>query len=82
MILASSSPHLTDTYFLVFAAVLFTIGALKKASMFSPGTVQITGGVRSKADWFGGNATLNFWRAAENRYGRRDSAASAARSAR
>jgi hypothetical protein len=32
----------------------------------SPDDVQITGGVRSKADWFGGNATLNFWRAAEN----------------
>jgi hypothetical protein len=32
----------------------------------SPNDVQITGGVRSKADWFGGNATLNFWRAAEN----------------
>jgi hypothetical protein len=32
----------------------------------SPDDVQITGGMRSKADWFGGNATLNFWRAAEN----------------
>ncbi len=32
----------------------------------SPDDVQITGGLRSKADWFGGNATLNFWRAAEN----------------
>jgi hypothetical protein len=32
----------------------------------SPDEVVITGAVRSKADWFGGNATLNFWRAAEN----------------
>jgi hypothetical protein len=32
----------------------------------TPDDVQITGSVRSKADWFGGNATLNFWRAAEN----------------
>jgi hypothetical protein len=32
----------------------------------SPDDVVITGAVRSKADWFGGNATLNFWRAAEN----------------
>lgn len=33
----------------------------------SPEDVQITGGVRSKADWLGGgNATLNFWRAIEN----------------
>jgi len=32
-----------------------------------PDDVQITGAVRSKADWLGGgNATLNFWRAAEN----------------
>jgi hypothetical protein len=32
----------------------------------SPDEVVITGAVRSKADWFGGNATLNFWRAVEN----------------
>src|SRR5262249_51108830 len=32
----------------------------------SPDDVVIMGAVRSKADWFGGNATLNFWRAAEN----------------
>jgi hypothetical protein len=33
----------------------------------SPDDVVITGAVRSKADWFGtGNATLNFWRGAEN----------------
>ena len=32
----------------------------------SPDDVVITGAVRSKADWFGGNATLNFWRATEN----------------
>jgi hypothetical protein len=32
----------------------------------SPDDVVITGAVRSKADWFGGNATLNFWRAVEN----------------
>jgi hypothetical protein len=32
----------------------------------SPDDVVVTGAVRSKADWFGGNATLNFWRAAEN----------------
>jgi hypothetical protein len=32
----------------------------------TPDDVQITGGMRSKADWLGGNATLNFWRAAEN----------------
>jgi hypothetical protein len=32
----------------------------------SPDDVLITGAVRSKADWFGGNATLNFWRAVEN----------------
>jgi hypothetical protein len=32
----------------------------------SPDDVVITGAVRSKADWLGGNATLNFWRAAEN----------------
>jgi hypothetical protein len=33
----------------------------------SPDDVTITGAVRSKADWLGGgNATLNFWRGAEN----------------
>jgi hypothetical protein len=32
----------------------------------SPDDVVITGAVRSKADWFGGNATCNFWRTAEN----------------
>ena len=32
----------------------------------SPDDVTITGAVRSKASWDGGNATLNFWRAAEN----------------
>src|SRR5579872_1043156 len=32
----------------------------------SPDDVTITGAVRSKATWNGGNATLNFWRAAEN----------------
>ncbi len=32
----------------------------------SPDDVTITGAVRSKADWFGGNATCNFWRTAEN----------------
>ena len=32
----------------------------------SPDDVTITGAVRSKASWFGGNATLNFWRSAEN----------------
>ena len=32
----------------------------------SPDDVTITGAVRSKADWFNGNATQNFWRAAEN----------------
>jgi hypothetical protein len=31
-----------------------------------PDDVAITGAVRSKADWDGGNATLNFWRSAEN----------------
>ena len=31
-----------------------------------PDDVQITGAVRSKADWFEGNATQNFWRTAEN----------------
>jgi hypothetical protein len=32
----------------------------------SPEDVVITGAVRSKADWFGGNGTCNFWRTAEN----------------
>ena len=32
----------------------------------SPDDVTITGAVRSKADWFNGNATQNFWRGAEN----------------
>jgi hypothetical protein len=32
----------------------------------SPDDVEITGAVRSKADWNGGNATLSFWRSAEN----------------
>jgi hypothetical protein len=32
----------------------------------SPDDVTITGAVRAKADWFGGNATCNFWRTAEN----------------
>jgi hypothetical protein len=32
----------------------------------SPDDVVITGAVRAKADWFGGNATQNFWRTAEN----------------
>lgn len=32
----------------------------------SPDDVSITGAVRSKAPWRGGNATVNFWRAAEN----------------
>ena len=32
----------------------------------SPDDVIITGAVRSKADWMGGNATCNFWRTAEN----------------
>jgi hypothetical protein len=32
----------------------------------SPDDVTITGAVRGTADWFGGNATLNFWRGAEN----------------
>src|SRR5258708_29370851 len=33
----------------------------------SPDDVVVTGAVRSKADWLGtGNATLNFWRGAEN----------------
>jgi len=32
----------------------------------SPDDVTITGAVRSKADWMGGNATCNFWRTVEN----------------
>lgn len=32
----------------------------------TPDAVNITGAVRAKADWFGGNATQNFWRGAEN----------------
>ena len=32
----------------------------------SPDDVAITGAVRSKAPWRNGNATINFWRAAEN----------------
>ncbi|MGH7993943.1 MAG: coagulation factor 5/8 type domain-containing protein [Limisphaerales bacterium] len=32
----------------------------------SPDDVVITGAVRSKAPWRGGNATINFWRAVEN----------------
>ena len=32
----------------------------------SPDDVSITGSVRSKATWNGGNATVNFWRGAEN----------------
>ncbi|WP_224363062.1 hypothetical protein [Hyalangium versicolor] len=32
----------------------------------SPDSVTITGAVRSKADWFQGNATQNFWRGTEN----------------
>ncbi|PTL77232.1 hypothetical protein [Vitiosangium sp. GDMCC 1.1324] len=32
----------------------------------SPDAVTITGAVRSKADWFQGNATQNFWRGTEN----------------
>ena len=32
----------------------------------SPDDVRITGAVRSKADWFQGNATQNFWRSIEN----------------
>lgn len=31
-----------------------------------PDEVTVTGAVRSEADWFGGNSTHNFWRAAEN----------------
>ncbi|WP_407566713.1 discoidin domain-containing protein [Polymorphospora sp. A560] len=33
---------------------------------FSPDDVNLNGHVRVEADWFGGNATQNFWRAAEN----------------
>ncbi|MEU1752604.1 discoidin domain-containing protein [Micromonospora matsumotoense] len=32
----------------------------------SPDDVNLHGHVRVEADWFGGNATQNFWRAAEN----------------
>ena len=32
----------------------------------SPDDVVIHGNVHAEADWFNGNATLNFWRAAEN----------------
>jgi hypothetical protein len=32
----------------------------------SPDDVNINGHVRVEADWFGGNATQNFWRSAEN----------------
>jgi hypothetical protein len=32
----------------------------------SPDAVDITGAVRSKAGWMGGNATCNFWRGVEN----------------
>ncbi|MEV0328398.1 discoidin domain-containing protein [Micromonospora echinospora] len=32
----------------------------------SPDDVNLNGHVRVEADWFGGNATQNFWRAAEN----------------
>ena len=32
----------------------------------SPDAVSITGAVRSKATWMGGNATVNFWRCVEN----------------
>lgn len=31
-----------------------------------PDAVEITGAVRSEADWFGGNSTHNFWRSASN----------------
>ncbi|MDB5801122.1 MAG: carbohydrate binding module family protein [Rhodocyclales bacterium] len=31
-----------------------------------PDNVTINGAVHAEADWFGGNATQNFWRAAEN----------------
>jgi hypothetical protein len=33
---------------------------------FSPDDVTINGVVNADADWFGGNATQNFWRSAEN----------------
>jgi hypothetical protein len=33
---------------------------------FSPDNVTINGAVHAEADWFGGNATQNFWRSAEN----------------
>ncbi|WP_326556845.1 discoidin domain-containing protein [Micromonospora sp. NBC_01796] len=33
---------------------------------FSPDDVNLNGHVRAEATWFGGNATQNFWRAAEN----------------
>src|SRR5262249_24199670 len=32
----------------------------------SPDSVTINGAVHAEADWFQGNATQNFWRAAEN----------------
>ncbi|MBN1411102.1 MAG: discoidin domain-containing protein, partial [Spirochaetales bacterium] len=32
----------------------------------NPDDVVITGSVRAEADWFGGNATQNFWRSTEN----------------
>ncbi|MFG2039618.1 ricin-type beta-trefoil lectin domain protein [Dactylosporangium sp. NPDC048998] len=32
----------------------------------SPDQVTINGAVHAEADWFGGNATQNFWRSAEN----------------
>ncbi len=32
----------------------------------APDDVQITGAVRARSDWNNGNATLNFWREAEN----------------
>ncbi|MEV4312150.1 coagulation factor 5/8 type domain-containing protein [Actinocrispum sp. NPDC049592] len=32
----------------------------------SPDNTNITGSVHAEADWMGGNATLNFWRGAEN----------------
>jgi hypothetical protein len=32
----------------------------------TPDAVNINGAVHAEADWFGGNATQNFWRAAEN----------------
>ncbi|MET0132156.1 MAG: RICIN domain-containing protein [Kibdelosporangium sp.] len=33
---------------------------------FTPDSVNINGSVHVEADWFGGNATQNFWRSAEN----------------